>query len=440
MSGKHRYIDGELDEIRAGIREGRPQRVLVALDRLSELEIYSDAEQALLPQALEFLYRSAPLEVFLGLTDSRHVFASDLIKVLDRHAGELDTDQIIQSARALGLPRPGRGDRLCQAIVRRDDPRFTRWLREWIDHAAREQHEGSPGFSQHAKLMSGFRYLRWMPKDGDLANAVALLAKRSDLEAHEILKDLLRHLPWPPDRHASLCLLEYFSERDDHETRALLEDCLERHAEPSSFRILLLAAYGDLEPARVVELALRDRGKDMADSLASDYVSWLTRALAELPGRGIRLDRSRIETLLSEVRCARWPSLDRAVLGEGLARAVPGFEPSSLSSRADRFRLGLVRGFEICRVEHMGCALVLPLAFGLAWLFKKGLDVLMTPAAPLAHKIEYGLIGLWIFALAITSHTHFSGHETLRGRYHLALIFWGATLLVPAGLITLRIL
>jgi hypothetical protein len=65
----------------------------------------------------------------------------------------------------------------------------------------------------------------------------------------------------------------------------------------------------------------------------------------------------------------------------------------------------------------MGCAVVLPGAFLLAYLLKKGLDAIATTGGPRAQSLEYGLIAIWILALAMTSHTHFSGRETLKRRY-----------------------
>ena len=134
-----------------------------------------------------------------------------------------------------------------------------------------------------------------------------------------------------------------------------------------------------------------------------------------------------------------WPSLERAYLGERLSCALPGFDPRSVCSALDLARLRLVRAFEVWRVEHMGCAIVLPVAFLIAFLLKMGLDVIATPNGSLAQKLEFGLIATWILALAITSHTHFSGRETLKERYRLALVFWGATLSVPIGFIAVAV-
>jgi hypothetical protein len=255
----------------------------------------------------------------------------------------------------------------------------------------------------------------------------------------DVRRYLLLDLPWPGDHFATLRLLEYFSERGDGESEALLLGSLRRHREPSPFRIHLLAAYGELQPAHALALAFRDKAGNLSEELSDDYLGWIGGALDELSERGVRLDGRRIESLLRDAGVARWPSLDRAYLGERLARALPGFDPGSLCSGLDRARLRLVRVFEACRVDHMGCAVVLPGAFLLAYLLKKGLDAITTTSGPRAQSLEYGLIAVWILALAMTSHTHFSGRETLKDRYRLALAFWGATLAVPVGLIALRI-
>ncbi len=440
MSAAHDRIDRLLEELRTRT----PDRVLPALHRLAELETFSDPQynafQELLPRTLEVVYESGPLEAFLGLAGNPHFFSSDLYDVLDAHAAELTAEQLIESANALGLPRPGDGNggRIHSAIARHPDPRISQWLCEWIRTAARSNDQPD-GYSRHCKAMSGFRYIRWMPDDGDLADAVGLLVKRHDRGVHEFLKDLLLDLPWPGDHFATLRLLEYFDERGDDESESLLRECLRRYREPSTFRIYLLATYGELQPAHALALAFRDRAGALPGEVADDYLVWIGRVLDELPERGVRLDGPRIESLLHEGGVARWPSLDRAYLGEALARVLPGFDPSSFCSGLDRARLRLVRAFEACRVEHMGWVVVLPGAFLLACLLKKGLDVIATISGPGAESLEYGLIAIWILALAITSHTHFSGRETLKERYRLALAFWGATLAVPIGLTALRI-
>ncbi len=69
----------------------------------------------------------------------------------------------------------------------------------------------------------------------------------------------------------------------------------------------------------------------------------------------------------------------------------------------------------------MAIIVYLPVLFGVAFVYLRLLDHFLGKLPKRLALLDIALLILWVIAAFVTAHTHFSGRETLRERFHMAL-------------------
>jgi hypothetical protein len=448
MSEKHKFIDTRFAHIKSGIKQKNVAEVKAALQELKSIQIYSDSDSAqyeeyetLKPVIIGFLYENLPLEEFLAITEKEwlDIYSTEILEALDNYIDGMAVSDLIRICNKLGLPQEHYSEKLYYRVINDPDPVVTEWLMEWVQGCLSKVDEDAPPASRHMKTISTFRYIQWMPEDKDLSTAIHLIGQRKDESVKDYLKGLLLDLPWPQDHFATISLIGAFSPEGAGENEQILKEALNKYQEPSIFRIYLLKGVVKFDFEGALALGLRDLDQNIPEEFWEEYLNWTWDVLSECEENNIAYDKNRIENLLKQLDTTNWPTIKKGYLGMIVSHHLPGMDPDLVSSKFDRFRLRIIRSFMSFRIDHMGCAIILPILLLLAWLATKGLDIILSPSTPFLQKIELGLIGLWILVIGGTSTTHFSGNETLKQKFNMAVIFWGATIMLPIAFISFRI-
>jgi hypothetical protein len=290
------------------------------------------------------------------------------------------------------------------------------------------------------KTMASFQYIRWGPDDGRLSSAVALLAERTDPHSVRLTEEFLLTLPWGGDRQATWALVEALDRRRCPSNKSLIARGLEAHRVPGTTRLVLFTAYGEYEPQAVLMMAAADLKVAETEDTRFAYIDFLQRAIIESGERRLAVDFAALASGLSDTATSRWSFLSRGCLGLVLRHELRNRQESGqVSSVVDRAAVRFERAFERVRIDHMAGCMLLPViaiaAFGLIALL--GL-VLGAPPAGLAWT-NFVMPVVLLTGLSVTMHTHFSGNESMKQRFILSLIFWGAILLYVLVPIVIRL-
>ncbi len=426
-------VDALVDALERAVDGGDRTAVAGSLRRLADVEIYSDRHHSaytrlrtLKPRAVRALHIAADVDLLLEAVREEWVYSFEVWAALDPCSATLPIDDVVALAAVVGVPSEAQAPELVQALVQHPDDTVTSWLEALIDEKCGNERDGGGSFTRHTRAMSTFRFIRWHPDDGGLAHAVAILVGRRDARAVELTARYARSLPWGEDRRATHVLFGMLSISDHGGDRDLIRDALGRHRAPGALRLLLLGAFGEFDADAALAAAVSDLTGDLEDEGRIAYLDWLAGALAEIQERGLPMDRDELVRCVEALDTRRWTVLARGHLGVILGSRLSEADPNTVSARYDRGLLRLIQAFSVARLDHMGCMISLPVLFGLGELILLLLDVAIGtgPPRPGALVDDAALVA-WLFIAAATSHTHFSGNETLRSRLWGAVAYFG---------------
>lgn len=369
------------------------------------------------------LFHGLPFEQFLEIPTGPSFYKFDIMEALDEIADALPIEHLFAlSERFQIIPREHNRPRLFQRLVDAPDEAVTLWLQQWIeDRLSTEQAQGA-ALSSHLKAVSTFT-IRWMPDDKDLSPAVAILCRRRDARARQLVADYLFALPWGQDRQATAALLAGLADDKTEQGRSLLREALLAYPDPSALRLLLLGAYRQSDPGEALEIGWQDLGRVDSDQARVAYLDWLGGA-GELPPSEAA-GQNRLAARVAELDLRGWDGLTRGYLALLLRSRFPALPEPPGVRRSDRAAIGMVRLFNVIRMEHMAAIVYLPV-FGIAFLYLRLLDHFLGKPPKPVRLLEMALLVLWIVATLVTQHTHFSGRETLRLRFQMALCLFAA--------------
>ena len=93
-----------------------------------------------------------------------------------------------------------------------------------------------------------------------------------------------------------------------------------------------------------------------------------------------------------------------------------------MSNFFERLAVQMIRAFEAVRLDHMGCMFSLPILLGLGYLYLFLLNHLVHEPVRYAYADDIALVA-WLIVAGMTSHTHFSGHETMKDKLGITLLY-----------------
>ena len=167
------------------------------------------------------------------------------------------------------------------------------------------------------------------------------------------------------------------------------------------------------------------------------YIEWTGAVLRDVKQREIKLDAARFKDELAQLETRGWSIFARGALGAVLAQHLSGIGRDK-SGPVDRAAVGFVRLFELLRLEHMGCVFSIPILIGGGLLLLWLLDLCLGKPHGPPHLSGLCLI-TWIIAAGATSHTHFSGNETVRQRFWMGVIYFGSLIGFLAASVLVRV-
>jgi hypothetical protein len=385
---------------------------------------------------LRALRAGLPLEQFLEVARLAMFHRFEVYRLFDAKADDLALEEIVTIVAALGAPKEGSPIRA--RLATDEDPRIVPWLDMVVRRSsAREAGEGT-SLSHHQRTMSSFQVIRWLPDDAGLSSALEILAARPEAEAEALLHRYLEELPWGADRRATMTLLQALVDRRSAAGEEAVHRALDVHTQPGPLRVYLIQALAKWSRAAAVDQVLDELDRDLDARTRIELLDLLEREIRNEDPEAPPLDLAALAERLESLDTRTWSRLERGGLAE-LGAHVPGTRPAALAGLGDRFLAGLVRSFMAFRLEHMGCLITLPLSALLFWGTAWVLDRVLARPSPGLALLEVVTLLAWLAVLAGTSHTHFSGHESLRQRLVMATLFWGATLAVPVVLLGTRL-
>jgi len=123
-----------------------------------------------------------------------------------------------------------------------------------------------------------------------------------------------------------------------------------------------------------------------------------------------------------------WSFIDRGYFAQLIRAIIPGSE-NLVSRFGDRFALNMIKVFESVRLDHMGCMVTIPLLFGLGYLYLWLLNTWIRKPEGSYYLLDIATLLIFVLSMGGTSHTHFSGHETLIQKFRMACVAFTAFLL-----------
>ncbi len=433
-----------VDKLARDLDAGDTEQVLADLRTLAEHTIYSDTHalwqkhQRLRRKAARFLAASLPREEFCDFLKEGLVSEWAVWEGLAKEPELLSTDGLLAVAKVIGLPSYHDTEAVRRRLQEDPDPAITDFMQALIESRVEGEAREGRSAEKHSRTLSTFQ-IKWGVDDKDISTAVEILARRPDEKARELTREYMRTLPWGVDRQASHALVHALDEDRSPRSRSLLEEALEAHTTPSSFRILLLAAFAEYDALDALRRGSRDLGQATTEEQILPYLNWFCGMLddpnVQVPGS----DLASVAEDVARTPTSNWPFVCRGYLADVVMRMHPGCYRSPNATRFDRFAFGLVRAFSRFRLEHMGCVISIPILIGLGFLLMFLLDLTIGKPAEGLGGVDDIAFCVWIVSAAVTSHTHFSGHESLRERFYLAILYFGAILAFVGGALVIRL-
>jgi hypothetical protein len=184
-------------------------------------------------------------------------------------------------------------------------------------------------------------------------------------------------------------------------------------------------------------------GADLAGADSDDerfaYLQGLEGFLGAIKEKALGVDLAMVRGRIEALDTRRWSFLVRGYLGGLLGKHFAGGKPGRVSGILDRASVRLVRAFEIARLDHMGCVISLPICVGAFFLVRFLLNLALGKPKGTPAVAELSVFIVWMIVLGLTSSTHFSGHESRRSKFAMALVFWGSLLLLLGTAVGIRL-
>ena len=445
---KEKIVIQNLYNLEQHIQEKDVSRVLDDIKVLSEHFIYStykiayEKNEKLKPKAIRFLYKNLPLSEFVAITEHKYIAKYEIPDALEGLVDKIEAEELLDLIEKLGwcFPSTYWAPELSQKLIDSDNETITQRLQQRIESLAGSEKDAGTSFSDHQKAMSTFRFIQWGPDDNSLTETVYFLAKRKDPMACKLKEFFLLNVPWGEDRSATSSLLKSFKEEGSEENLCIVRKALEKHEKLSMFRLGLLDILSQYNAEEAILIALNDLQKNTDDETRNSYISWMRTEVDKARIRKTTFNAAKIEEALSLIKTSQWSFLTRGIWNAFTNKCLGMPLSKSPKSIMDQFSVRLVRSFNICRLDHMGCGFFIPLLTGLGagllWLLS---FLIGSPKKELAF-LNPVTIAIWIVIWSVTATTHFSGHETPKQQFWMAIAFWGSLLLFLSTAIVIRIL
>ncbi len=447
-------LAGYLEDIELHLQQGNAASILDDIKKLSDYTFSSeklgDKNDGMKHEVVRFLFQQLALPEFITILDNDYVAPHDIFDALESIADTLDAVGLLDLIEMLNWDFPGEyaAPHLLQSLIDSQDEAITMRLQGRIDEIAAAEKENGTPFSNHEKTISTFQHIQWMPDDSGLANTVSILSRRCDPTAIRLKQAYLSALPWGEDRAATASLLGGIADIACEENMHIIEKGLETHSSPSFLRVMLLDALSRHDINAAILTGLGDMQHLEGEEIPAIYAGWLWEMAWEAEQQGLALDADLMSetssgttgNALDNIDTSRWSFLIRGSLGVFAGEFLPGQSPGTVSSVADRTFFRLVRRFNAWRLDHMGCMvsllILLGLGYGLMWVMDL---VLQRPGGSLSLADDIALAA-WVLVCGGTATTHFSGHETIKEQFVMAMMFWGSLILFLATVFIIRIL
>lgn len=372
------------------------------------------------------------------LAEDRHFHKLEIWCALEEIGDRVGASALWDIKDYLGLPHQELCPRLFATLARDSDERITAGLIESIDRlSAGESAEGS-SLSTHQRTMSAFRFVRWSPNDKGLGDCVRLLAARDDDRARAACRSYLMQLPWGADRQATVALLEGLGGPHAAQNRALLKEALAVHKQPPVLRVWLWGAIGERDPDECLMGLVADLAAADGDDDRFTFVDHFALMLSQQKDRDMSFDRSAIAAAAENVSTHDWSRTVRGYYGAVLGSRLPEANVNRVSSRLDRACISVARGWEVVRLDHMGCFIPLTFMLGGGWLAGVGLDRVLGEPVRL-RWLPIVLFWMWIAWAVLTVRTHFSGHEPVASKVRMGFLYFALLLAAVTSAVIVRL-
>jgi hypothetical protein len=404
------------------------------LDQASSKLDYAVIDEVLRPLAKEFndlLQALQQLGPRIGI-----------LRFLDNVCEGFSIDQLASIVRAIDVPSKfaTKGQQFRQRLINEPDTRITNAMFEFIDSQARQETAAGTSLAAHQAVMANFRFVRWLPDDRGISDALQAAAQRPQPDVEARLVAYLADPPWGVDRRATSTLLQAMAENPCDAYRQAIGLAIDRYQTPAAFRGQLLGVLFLDKPIEATRIQVSDLRKPMPLDFQLNYLNQLSTWLAveKKSARHPEMRATAIEEFKA-IDTRTWTRLGRGILAEFYRQFLPECLAFSRASPLDRMLCFSVNAFTACRLDHMGCMvsgpICLAIAFGFPWLLSR---IIAPPAAPVRF-LDAVAIALFLSALFCTVTTHFT-RETLSQRLKLSLFFWGSILMFPTMVIGIRVL
>lgn len=432
-----------IQELERAVQHRDVRSAATTLRQLNEATIYSGNEvydrlRAVEDKLVMVLFEGLDRAEFGQLvSESNHLYAFRVWEALEEVAKQLPADAVWEIKDYLGLPSPDGCPKLYATLASADDRTISEQLIETIDRLATTEATDGVRLSAHERTMSAFRFIRWSPQDKGLGDCVRLLAARRDDGARAACRRYLMEFPWGADRQATWALLDGMRMTPEAENHSLLMAALRVHRQPAVLRTWLWAAVGEMNPGDGLLGVIGDLAE--ADNNA-DRITFIEHL-------GFVLSQESLETYsaapvaaaAAAVDTTRWSPLTRGYYGAVLKTYLPLADATCVSGRLERGAIGVARTWELVRLDHMGCLIPLTLMIGTGWLVGYGLDKLLGRPT-FAASLPAALFWAWILWAVINVRTHFSGHETIRGKVLAGVVYFALLAGTLLAAVVLRLL
>ncbi|MCP4622952.1 MAG: hypothetical protein GY850_05415 [bacterium] len=438
--GQAAHVRARIVSLAKALEQHDAEKILPAIQELDQnvSALGSDQKkylEALVPHMAWDLFSAERLDDLLVIAGLNLFHKYDLYQGLTTLAAALDTEFLLRLVGIAGFPWDGESKKgVYRELVTRSDPLIFSFLKQVILNADEKTSFDGQSFSEHKKTFSQFQFVRLAPEGRIIAEAIEILSKRLDPEAPRFIAGLLVNPPWPPDSAPYVQLIEAAGNRPGPLMHDALMAALNKINDQFFVRRLLLGAVFYYDPNHATRSLLRDLAH-MPDDQRLEHVRLFERFLnTRVSPDMASFDLIKAQSQLEELDTRYWSWAPRGYLKKVAAIHFPGKDTVKGHGLLDGLAIFSVKSFQTYRIDHMGCGIILPILLGAGWLLIILCDYLFgKPQSNLAYLDNIMLL-IWVLVVGGTATTHFSGHESMKGRLIMSIIFWLATLAFPTTL------